>query len=144
MIRMDIKIEDYLSHEEIKQICRDIVKTKAREALSTTSEIERILNNTSYDIVRTAVNEIIPEDLDVLLRDKVIEITQSLSSYSVFKPKDAWERENTKGWDILQKVISDEEPLIRERVCQIIREIDLHHIRELINQHIDTIIHSLV
>ena len=140
---VNIEIADYLSENDIKQICKDEVKYMVRAALSKESDIERFLTNSSYHFVWDAVNELCPDNMFDILTETIPKIVKNLSSFSVFSPRNAWDKEESRGWTILQKVLSESEPMIRERVYELIREINLYMIQDIITEQIGNAIENL-
>ena len=56
------------------------------------------------------------------IAQKTKQIIESLSSYSVFRKADAWERKNSIAYDIMEEECRAARPLIKKRVEQIINE----------------------
>ena len=120
---MDIKIEDYLSKEEIKEICKDAMYQKIREDMHNLN-VNDIVANISYAEVAAMVDTYVGED-DFCKREiprKVREVIEGLSSFEVFRKADAWERKSSIAYDIMQEECRASRPLIKARVEQIINE----------------------
>jgi hypothetical protein len=142
-IKMEINITDYLEEREIKKICREAVRNRVSQLLSKENDIQRFLSNTSYFMVWEAVERKSPENMLDLIASKIPEIVNSLSIYNVFRPKDAWDRDETIGWKLLQKSLNEAEPLIKERISELIKQIDMPVIKEAVMEHIYKIIDEL-
>lgn len=120
---MDIKIEDYLSEEEIKEICKEALYQKIREDMSELN-VNDIIANVSYAEVAAMVDTYVGED-DFCKREiphKVREVIAELSTFSVFRKADVWERKNSIAYDIMQEECRASRPLIKAKVEQIINE----------------------
>ena len=120
---MDIKIEDYLSKEEIKEICKDAMYQKIREDMHNLN-VNDIIANISNAEVEAMVDTYVGED-DFCKREipkKVHRVIDELSTYTVFREADAWERKNSIAYDIMQEECRASRPLIKARVEQIINE----------------------
>ena len=120
---MDIKIEDYLSKEEIKEICKDVLYQKIREDMHNLN-VNDIIANISYAEVAAMVDTYVGED-DFCKKEitkKVHRIIDELSTYTVFRKADAWERKNSIAYDIMEEECRASRPLIKARVEQIINE----------------------
>lgn len=120
---MDIKIEDYLSEEEIKEICKEALYQKIREDMSELN-VNDIIANVSYAEVAAMVDTYVGED-DFCKREiphKVREVIAELSTFSVFQKADVWERKNSIAYDIMQEECRASRPLIKAKVEQIINE----------------------
>ena len=90
---MDIEIKDYLNPEEIKEICKDALYQKIREDMRNLN-VNDIIANISYAEVAAMVDTHLGEDnyCKKTIAQKTQQIIESLSSYSVFRKADAWER----------------------------------------------------
>ena len=120
---MDIKIEDYLDEEEIKEICKDALYQKIREDMRELN-VNDIIANISYAEVAAMVDTYVGED-DFCKKEipkKVHRIIDELSTYTVFRKADAWERKNSIAYDIREEECRASRPLIKARVEQIINE----------------------
>ena len=120
---MDIKIEDYLDEEEIKEICKDALYQKIREDMHNLN-VNDIIANISNAEVEAMVDTYVGED-DFCKREipkKVHRVIDELSTYTVFREADAWERKNSIAYDIMQEECRASRPLIKARVEQIINE----------------------
>lgn len=120
---MDIKIEDHLSEEEIKEICKEALYQKIREDMSKLN-VNDIIANISYAEVAAMVDTYVGED-DFCKREiphKVHEVIAELSTFTVFRKADVWERKNSIAYDIMQEECRASRPLIKARVEQIVNE----------------------
>ena len=120
---MDVKIEDYLDEQEIKEICKDALYQKIREDMRELN-VNDIIANISYAEVAAMVDTYVGED-DFCKKEipkKVHRIIDELSTYTVFRKADAWERKNSIAYDIMEEGCGASRPLIKARVEQIINE----------------------
>ena len=120
---MYIKLEEYLSEEEIKDICKDALYQKIREDMQKLN-INEIIAGISYAEVAAMVDTYVGEDdfCKKAIPEKVHDVINDLSTYSVFRRADAWERKNSIAYDIMQEECRASRPLIKARVEQIINE----------------------
>ena len=120
---MDIKIEDYLSKEEIKEICKDVLYQKIREDMRELN-VNDIIANISYAEVAAMVDTYVGEDnfCKKEIPQKVHRVIDELSTYTVFRKADAWERKNSIAYDIMEEECRASRPLIKARVERIINE----------------------
>ena len=120
---MDIKIEDYLDEQEIKEICKDALYQKIREDMRKLN-VNDIIANISYAEVAAMVDTYVGED-DFCKKEipqKVHRAIDELSTYTVFRKADAWERKNSIAYDIMQEECRASRPRIKARIEQIIDE----------------------
>ena len=120
---MDIDIKDYLTTEEIKGVCKDALYQKIREDMRGLNVYD-IIANISNAEVEAMVDTYVGED-DFCKKEiphKVRELIEKLSSYTIFRKADVWERKNSIAYDIMQEECRASRPLIKARVEQIINE----------------------
>ena len=120
---MDIKIEDYLDEKEIKEICKDALYQKIREDMRELN-VNDIIANISYAEVAAMVDTYVGED-DFCKKEipqKVHRVIDELSTYTVFRKADEWERKNSIAYDIMQEECQASRPRIKARIEQIIDE----------------------
>lgn len=120
---MNIKIEDYLDEQEIKEICKDALYQKIREDMRELN-INDIIANISYAEVEAMVDTYVGEDnfCKKEIPQKVHRVIDELSTYTVFRKADAWERKNSIAYDIMQEECRASRPRIKARIEQIIDE----------------------
>ena len=120
---MDIKIEDYLDEQEIKEICKDALYKKIREDMRKLN-VNDIIANISYAEVAAMVDTYVGEDnfCKKEIPQKVRRVIDKLSTYTVFRKADAWERGNSIAYDIMQEECRASRPRIKARIEQIIDE----------------------
>ena len=122
---MDIKIEDYIDEQEIKEICKDALYQKIREDMRKLN-VNDIIANISYAEVEAMVDTYVGEDnfCKKEIPQKVHRVIDELSTYTVFRKADAWERGNSIAYDIMQEECRASRPRIKARIEQIIDEYD--------------------
>lgn len=127
-----IKIEDYLSEEEIKDIAKEQIACAIREKFKKESDIERIITNLSYEFLFKAVSESIGEDSFEKIKNTVVSLLEDDSHirYSIWRRKDAWENEQSPAVDIMYQAIKDNHELIENRVYEIISNYDFNEAKE--------------
>ena len=120
---MNIKIEDYLDEQEIKEICKDALYQKIREDMHELN-VNDIIANISYAEVEAMVDTYVGEDnfCKKEIPQKVHRVIDELSTYTVFRKADAWERKNSIAYDIMQEECRASRPRIKARIEQIIDE----------------------
>ena len=120
---MDIKIEDYIDEQEIKEICKDALYQKIREDMRGLN-VNGIMANISYAEVAAMVDTYVGEDnfCKKEIPQKVHRVIDELSTYTVFRKADAWERKNSIAYDIMQEECRASRPRIKARIEQIIDE----------------------
>lgn len=122
---MDIKIEDYLDEQEIKEICKDALYQKIREDMRGLNVYD-IIANISHSDVAAMVDAYVGEDdfCKTEIPKKVRNVIENISIFTVFRKADVWERQSSIANDILEEECRAARPLIKKRVEQIINEYD--------------------
>ena len=120
---MDIDIKDYLTPEEIKGVCKDALYQKIREDMRGLNVYD-IIANISHSDVAAMVDTYVGED-DFCKKEipkNVRNVIENISTFTVFRKADAWERKSSVAQDILDEECRASRPLIKKRVEQIINE----------------------
>ena len=118
-----VNIEDYLSTDDIKEVCKDVLYQKIRDDMRHLN-VNDIIANISYSEVAAMVDTYVGED-DFCKKEiprKVRDIIDGMTTYSVFHQADAWERKNSVAYDIMEEECRASRPRIKARVAQIIDE----------------------
>ena len=120
---MDIKIEDYLTPDEIKDICKDALYQKIREDMRGLN-VNDIIANISNVEVEAMVDAYVGEDdfCKTEIPKKVRSVIENLGTFTVFRKADVWERQSSIANDIMDEECRAARPLIKKRVEQIINE----------------------
>lgn len=120
---MNIEIKDYLTPQEIKGICQDALYQKIREDMRGLNVYD-IIANISHSDVAAMVDTHVGKDnfCKTEIPKKVRSAIESISTFTVFRKADAWERQSSIAQDILDEECRASRPLIKKRVEQIINE----------------------
>lgn len=122
---MEIKIEDYLSPEEIKDICKDALYEKVRNDMQGLN-VNDIIANISHAEVEAMVDAYVGDDnfCKTQIPKKVRAVIENLGTCSVFRKADAWERKNSVAYDIMEEECRAARPLIKKSVERIVDQYD--------------------
>ena len=132
-MNITIDIRDYLSHDEIKNECRYAIRSCVRETFCRNeSDINRLISNLGYEFVFKAVSEAIGEDAEKVIVAKVAELVRRDDTirYQMWRKQDVWEKNESPAIKILYDAIKDNEPLMRERVQQLITDFEFPDVRD--------------
>lgn len=137
---MDIKVANYLTEKEIKQICIE----ELRETLQFDEPgIKRLVRDAAYGMVWKKVDEVFDTSIEELLRDKVIEIVNDLTEFSIFKKPSMWSREPNNAYKFLQSCIEDEFDNVKKIVSENIPQLTLAMLKQGMHESIQTAIQEL-
>jgi hypothetical protein len=123
---MEIKVENYLSHNDIKEIVSDELKNQVREHFRNEENAQRLLSNLAYHIVKEEVNKIVPnyeqelvEKVASLIRDKK-SVDFNLFDFDSYGSG----RGKSLGAKIVEQTIKENEKLIKDKVIESIQNRD--------------------
>ena len=131
-MEVSIKIEDYLSEDEIRDIAKEQIACAIREKFRKESDIERIITNLSYEFLFKAVSDSVGEDAFEKIKGKVAELLEDDSHirYCLWRKKDAWKNEESPAITILNKAIEDNRGLIENRVFEMVSNYDFNEAKD--------------
>lgn len=139
---MEIEVKDYLSESEIKEIVQQELRLKVRQQFDL-NNIERIFSNSAYHIVWEEVNKSIDYDVTEFIKNKVIQIINELSEYSVFRDKGDYiygRDKNSIAQDYLNQYVEENKNIINDRVIEIMQGLD----SEKLNDQLYDLIYQVV
>lgn len=127
-MELTFKIEDFLSQEEIKQQCKEAVHLILYKHFNKENQIERLISNLSYEFLFAEISKCIGEDSEKLIKETVIKLLKQPETfeYLIFRRKNAWEQEESKGYIILQETIESCKELIKKRIVEEIEKYDFN------------------
>jgi len=128
-------IEQYLSDEEKKDIALRVFEEKLRTSFST-AEAERVVTNMAYEVAEKLISNNINEQFKEAIENKLPEIIDGLSSYTVFSRGDdygAFRKEPTLAWKTVDDWVKKNNAQIEDRVKAIVDGIDKVTLREEIS-----------
>lgn len=132
MAIIEVNLDDYLSEGEKKSIAKQAFYDKCANKYM--NDHERLFSNAAYRVVAELVNKEMDNDVSTIIKDKAISIIKDMTGYSIFKAPDAWDREASKGFTILQKALDESAHLIQARVEAIIGDLESAYITERLNE----------
>lgn len=141
-MKVNIDINEFISKDEIKKAVLSEIQNLVRIQFSGSEvNLNRLIANLSCTYVFDMVNQQFSGELETILKNKITDVINGLSTYSVFKRKDAWEREESVAYIALQEEMTNARPLIKNRVEQIINE---YPFNELDHDEIGEVVYQCV
>jgi len=110
---MEVDIKEYLSNEEIKEIC------KAHLRMQLQQEGERLATNMAYSAAAQIIDEAFSNEEKTVLKTRVRKVIEDCSSYNLFRKKDAWGSEESVAYRALQEAVSENIPTLKVRVAEV-------------------------
>ena len=121
---MEINIKDYLSEEEIKEICITEIRRHVRDVIgevSVSSERERVLiSKLAKNLAKDGVQEIIPNFKELINEHIKTEINKVTLSDFFFSSL-GWRSEGNK---VLNSVLDNNKELLDKKVKEIFKSLD--------------------
>ena len=118
-MKTEIEIENYLSHDEVKEIVQDELRNQIRQMFKNETEARRLLSNLSYQIVFDEVDKVVANSQDVVIK-KTTDLVNDVKSYTVFRYSYLGGSPENNGARILEQAIIDNKQLINEKVKETI------------------------
>ena len=128
---MDIKVEDYLTEQEMKNIATEAFRSKISQLLREDSQVERVIYNSCYYVVRGLVDAHFDGDVESHIKAKVIASLDQLAVSDVFGHSFESYYTGTKppARILLEKTVEDNKDLLSERVGEVIQSMDQYDMR---------------
>lgn len=121
---MEINIENYLSEEEIKSICKEVLKQHILDCVgnvSVSTDKGRVfVTKLAQKLAKEGVQEIIP-NFKELINEQIESQIKSVKLSDLFVHSFGW---NNIGNKILNEVLSNNKPLLDAKVKEIFKTID--------------------
>lgn len=112
---MNIKIENYISDEEIKDIIKEEIRKNVKYHLNSEKDLSRIIANISYKELWKQIELEIP-NCEKMLKDKTIEKLNELSSYDIFRRKDCYGAEDSLAIKLIDKYVEENKKIINDKI----------------------------
>lgn len=125
-----VRIEDYLSKDQMREIAVEEWRSICRRACN--GHQERIISNIAHDVVEAMVAEALGDHALEQIRSKAIAVIDDLSSFTVFKGPDAWDRGPSPAYTALMDAVKSNRDLIAKKVGQCIGQFSKRDALEII------------
>ena len=142
-MEIKVNIEDYLTEDEISNICKEEIAYKIKDQLKYLQPSD-ILGNISYKIVFQKVEEIMQmkqEEMNKMIEEKVVNIIENFGGYEVFRSKDkGYGDKDSLATIYLKQSVENNKDLIDNRVKDLLGDFNV----ELFRQDLDDMIYECV
>lgn len=132
--KLEIKLEDYLTIDEIKDIIRDEFAASVAKTLSKETELTRIIGNIAHEIVFNEIGKYIPNYKELLTKNVKQIIEKKDYRWEIFRSKDVWDREEGLGLTIIKETLNAIKDSIKKRIEDAINNFDIN---ELCKDYLD-------
>ena len=122
-MNIEVNIHDYFSDDDIKDVLRTAIYDEIKESISYDKSLTTFIANLSHKYVFKMVDDIVKENIGTGIEDsikqKVPEIINDLSSYSIFREKDNWQKESV-GQKLLNEAVIKNKDLLEDKVKELL------------------------
>lgn len=132
--KLEIKLEDYLTIDEIKDIIRDEFAASVAKTLSKETELTRIIGNIAHEIVFNEIGKYITNYKELLTKNVKQIIEKKDYRWEIFRSKDVWDREEGLGLTIIKETLNANKDSIKKRIEDAINNFDIN---ELCKDYLD-------
>lgn len=132
--KLEIKLEDYLTLDEIKDIVRDEFAASVAKTLSKETDLTRIIGNIAHEIVFDEVKKYIPEFKELLVKNVKQIMEKKDYRWEIFRCKDVWEKEEGPGLTIIKETLNANKDAMKKRIEDAINNFD---VKELCKDYLD-------
>lgn len=134
-MELRIKIEDYLTEDDMREICEEEFKKAVRTYFRHEQDVTRILSNAGYEIVHREVDKYVAgeQSFTEVIKDNVDRvISNGLNTWDVFRAADAFGNQSSVGYKILQEAVKNSKEQIVRNVEKVVEDYPYDEIREAI------------
>lgn len=139
---MNVNIMDYLSNEEIKEICKEELRFNIKKIFSNEKETIRIITNLSYYELWKEIEKEVPNCKE-LIKEKTKEKLNEISSYDILRKKGEFNSKNSVAQDILENCVIENKNIIENKVKEILNSLSKTDIKYDIKGIIEEYIENL-
>ena len=109
----EIKVDDYLTEDEIKDIVIDEVRSSVRSRNE--ENLTRIIKNASHYWFHDIVSEVMGENFNEKIEEQVKEILSKVSSYTVIRDGSYGEKPS-KAYLLMQEYVEKHKSILEDKV----------------------------
>lgn len=125
MAELMVNIHDYLSDEQIAEVCKEEIRRQIRLQFSDNSEEAntRLISNISYSEVFNEISESIGADAREMMKKAVIRILNDDNSLKLvlFRREGAVFHRNSPAVDMMDEIVAENRGLMEEKVREAIQ-----------------------
>ena len=116
---MEINITEYLSEEEIREICKEEIRLKIRKSFED-KDLERLIGNSAYTKAYDLIDEHITVEHKKEIVKKTNEIINDIGSYEIFRYDYFTKKPESTASRIVDDAVNANKELIKEKVNSVI------------------------
>lgn len=148
MAELMIDIYEYLTDDQINEICKEEVRRQIRMQFANQTEatIKRLIGNIAYQVVFEEISANIGADAWSMLKDTVSKIMQDEGAirYVLFQRKGDFTHKNSPAVDMLDEITTDNRGLMEQKVRETIEKFDFHCVQDEIYEVAQEVIYKRI
>lgn len=134
MAKLMIDIYEYLTEDEITEICKEEVRRQIQMQFANNPEAtnKRLISNISCQEVFDEISASIGEDVREMLKDTITKIIQDKNAvrYVLFQRKDNFTYKNSPAVDMMDEITMDCRGLMEQKVRESIDKFDFDCVQD--------------
>lgn len=144
-MEITLKVDDFLTSEEQKEIVTEEFRNSARSLMKGPSgDIDRILSNAAYRAVFTETDRIADmRTIHAKLVANVRRIVNDGANYSVFREKSSYNSESAASMIVRHAVMAQKET-IADKAGEALDGLDIDDMSERVNETLYQVLHDMV
>lgn len=130
----NIDISEYIDHDAVEQLVREVVKDNLKRYVEkqVAASVQRVLDE--------KVAEILGTELRSELKENASKAVNEMSFFGVFRENSRYNFDNTPSYDLLHKVVTEELPgLLRTQLRGIIRGMEFYEVSAMLGEAVTEI-----
>jgi len=120
---IEINLDEFVSSDDIKEICLDEVRMAIRKQFKTDSDTKRIIGNIGYEIIKNEIEKIIPNFTEMIATQTSQICNDGIGTYTVFSKANGWGDKDSLGLTILNEEINNNRDIIKQKVINVFNSI---------------------
>ena len=109
----EIKVEDYLTEDEIKEIVKEEVRSQVR--CHNEQDFKRVLMNASYDWFKDLISETMGDDFNEQIEVKIKEVLSEVTAFHVIR-EGSFGESPSKAYKLIQEYVNKHKQILENRV----------------------------
>jgi hypothetical protein len=120
-MKVEIDIDDYLSEDEKKELCKEYVRVTLR---GNENHKARVLSNMAYSAAFAILDSTLTPEMLETVRNKTVEQIGNITDFHIFRKKDVWGQEDSIAYLEVKKAVEENKHLIAPLVKKAMVEYD--------------------
>ncbi len=120
---IEINLNEFVSSDDIREICLDEVRMAIRKQFKTDADTKRIIGNIGYEIIKNEVEKIVPNFTDMIVEQTAQICKEGIGTYTIFSKANGWGDADSLGLTILNEEVKNNRDIIKQKVIDVFNAI---------------------